>query len=408
MRVDNSCASRPCLNGATCVDTKPNYLCLCANKFDGRHCEYRQWRAKFTNLGAEGRTGPKDLGHHYTGQDHDGLVTLRDGIQYFSVPHSGQYMIQAAGAAGGTDRHSKVRSHGAFVQGTFNLTKGTILKILIGQMGGFNEYGFNSGGGGGTFVATEDNEPLIVAGGGGGRNNLMQRLPACDGTVEIKSAIGKDSRDKSWMKQVSFGGGGGGFYLDGAGSGSRERFGKAEGGRSFLNNGTGGSGGYHTTDGGFGGGGGSTGFSGSGGSGGGGGYEGGTNRGDWDQWSLCVAGGSSFNNGTERNGTSGANSGHGYAVITLLGKGIVLTKRPKDKDEGLSAEGNSTTVSRSQFQKLRNEFDGLIKVVGRLQGKLNRMEKKHNILKEKFNKYVHSNDKKRKKTNIPSRKDPST
>ena len=57
--------------------------------------------AVFTNLGASGRFGPKTLGSHYKGQDHDGQVTLSNGIQQWTVPYTGEYRIEAVGAAGG-------------------------------------------------------------------------------------------------------------------------------------------------------------------------------------------------------------------------------------------------------------------------------------------------------------------
>ncbi|KAI8509462.1 hypothetical protein Bbelb_133100 [Branchiostoma belcheri] len=54
------------------------------------------FKATFTTLGAKGRLGPTDLGQHYSGQDHDGLVTLNNGIQHFTVKHTGTYQIEAA------------------------------------------------------------------------------------------------------------------------------------------------------------------------------------------------------------------------------------------------------------------------------------------------------------------------
>ncbi|XP_035685738.1 E3 ubiquitin-protein ligase TRIM56-like [Branchiostoma floridae] len=52
--------------------------------------------ATFTTLGTTGRLGPTDLGRHYSRQDHDGLVTLQNGIQLFTVKHTGTYEIGAA------------------------------------------------------------------------------------------------------------------------------------------------------------------------------------------------------------------------------------------------------------------------------------------------------------------------
>ena len=66
------------------------------------YAEFREFRAVFTNLGTSGRLGPTSLGSHYSGQRHDGQVTLVSGIQQWTVPYTGDYRIEAIGAAGGT------------------------------------------------------------------------------------------------------------------------------------------------------------------------------------------------------------------------------------------------------------------------------------------------------------------
>ncbi|XP_078614377.1 uncharacterized protein LOC144883656 [Branchiostoma floridae x Branchiostoma japonicum] len=53
--------------------------------------------ARFTTLGTTGRLGPTGFWTHYRGQDHEGLVQLKDGIQYFTVPDTGKYRVEAAG-----------------------------------------------------------------------------------------------------------------------------------------------------------------------------------------------------------------------------------------------------------------------------------------------------------------------
>ncbi|XP_078700025.1 E3 ubiquitin-protein ligase TRIM56-like [Branchiostoma floridae x Branchiostoma belcheri] len=135
---------------------------------------------KFTTLGATGREGPTTLGTHYSGQDHEHLVTLHDGIQHFTVPETGTYSIEAAGAAAGWSliNLKTSRGRGAVVRGTFWLENGETLKILVGQEGAelddtrkqdtHNNECSGVGGGGGTFVTKSDNTPLIIAGGGGG------------------------------------------------------------------------------------------------------------------------------------------------------------------------------------------------------------------------------------------------
>ena len=139
--------------------------------------------AVFTNLGASGRNGPTSLGSHYTSQDHDGQVTLSSGIQQWTVPYTGEYNIEAIGAAGGYDIYrnsAQYRGRGARMIGTFSLCKDEIIQILVGQEGGINSVKRSSGGGGGTFVVRGSNTSLIIAGGGGGIQQAFSRHPGCD------------------------------------------------------------------------------------------------------------------------------------------------------------------------------------------------------------------------------------
>ena len=151
----------------------------------------------FTNLGASGRYGPTTLGSNYTGQDHDGQVTLSSGIQLWTVPYTGDYRIEAVGAAGGYDTGSnsaQFRGRGARMIGNFSLYKGEIIQILVGQEGGINKQTYSSGGGGGTFVVRGNNTPLIIAGGGGGLQNLSSRHTGCDANTSTTGNPGY----KSW------------------------------------------------------------------------------------------------------------------------------------------------------------------------------------------------------------------
>ena len=140
--------------------------------------------AKFTNLGASGWFGPTSLGSHYAGNDHVNMVTIQNGIQFWTVPYTGTYEITAVGASGGYDtRGSSARGRGAYMRGDFDLKKRYVLKILVGQEGVQNTQSLSSGGGGGTFVATSSNSPLIVAGGAGGTHSLKTRLVNSDATT---------------------------------------------------------------------------------------------------------------------------------------------------------------------------------------------------------------------------------
>ncbi|XP_019647723.1 PREDICTED: LOW QUALITY PROTEIN: uncharacterized protein LOC109488024 [Branchiostoma belcheri] len=283
--------------------------------------------AKLTTLGASGRLGPTTLGTHYRGQDHEHLVTLHDGIQHFTVPRTGTYSIETAGAAAGWGLYNpkSARGRGAVLRGTFNLKQGENLKILVGQEGAENTVDWSVGGGGGTFVTRGDNTPLIIAGGGGGAGyNLQTHNRLCDGTVSTTGnksyggtgcSGGSNGQGAIEWKGNHMGGGGGGLLTDG---GSSKQFGGdscvlgGEGGKAFVNGGVGGRGEYSNAGGGFGGGGGSYGAG--GGGGGGGGYSGGC-RGE-SRIPNGGGGGGSFNSGTDTSGQDGANDGPGYVVIT--------------------------------------------------------------------------------------------
>lgn len=70
--------------------------------------------------------------------------------------------------------------------GSFTLSKGEIIHILVGQEGTINnspKYPFANRGGGETFVVRGGSTPLIIAGGGGGMDTLLSRQPGCDATV---------------------------------------------------------------------------------------------------------------------------------------------------------------------------------------------------------------------------------
>ena len=155
------------------------------------------FKALFTNLGATGTHGPTSLGISYSGHDHDGQVTLSSGIQQWTVPYTGEYRIEAIGGAGGYDSHpnsTKYRGRGARMIGTFSLSKGEVIQILVGQEGGINKHYPSSGGAGGTFVVRGGNTPLIIAGGGGGIQNPSSRHPGCDANAGSSGNPGY----KSW------------------------------------------------------------------------------------------------------------------------------------------------------------------------------------------------------------------
>ncbi|XP_028410623.1 glycine-rich cell wall structural protein 1.8-like [Dendronephthya gigantea] len=290
------------------------------------------YNATFTNLGATGRFGPTSLGSYYVGKDNEKMVTVQNGTQFWTVPYDGTYEITAVGAAGGYDIFGPTSTpgRGAYIKGEFQLNKGDVLKILIGQRGVKNTERYSAGGGGGTFVATASNTPLIIAGGGGGTQSLKTRLLNCDAStsrsgnknacigqciIQSGGSNGTGSRKTGHSKS---GGGGGGFQSNGhSGSYFDGSFGEGgEGGRGFLQGGAGGRSLVRdNAPGGFGGGGGAWGWN--GGAGGGGGYSGGAS-GDNKEGS-CGGGGGSFNGGKNRFHKAGyLASGHGFVRIKHL------------------------------------------------------------------------------------------
>ncbi len=119
------------------------------------------------------------------------MVTVQNGIQLFTVPYTGVYTIVSVGSTGGLDKsNGAYRGKGAKIGGNFNLQKGQVLKILVGQIGTYNHPYSSAGGGGGSFVATSSNEPLIVAGGGGGIQSATKKRSNAHGT---RSSIGRSN-----------------------------------------------------------------------------------------------------------------------------------------------------------------------------------------------------------------------
>ena len=237
----------------------------------------------FTNAGATGRAGPilSQLRSAYSyaswAQNDSYLSMTTQGIQLWTVPATGSYTITAVGALGGSGRNTG--GYGTSMKGTFNLTEGEIIKIMVGQKGGNRSStgGTNEtegGGGGGTFVAKSDNTPMIVAGGGGGSGSASNGLNASTSTSGVAGgssgsgdgginggggggaaggAAGNGSTPGGTGSYCSYGAGGGGFYSRG-GYNCDGTVGSQ--GSSFLEGGIGGAGGEGRGDaeGGFGGG----------------------------------------------------------------------------------------------------------------------------------------------------------
>ncbi len=221
----------------------------------------------------------------------------------------GNYRITAAGAQGGDNGGT-----GAIIEGSFALTMGQKLWILVGQQGltashsyscpsGFGTYG---GGGGGSFVATgtalsSTTQMIAAAGGHGANTGNCDRYVGPNGSTATGDGYGETSgNDKGACS--------GGFYSDGSCGTSH-----TQDDRAFRNGGIGG-GDYGTdpADGGFGG------ASGTywNGSGAGGGYEGSSGT-DSPSSAPSALPAKSYNTGTDQSNTTG-NTGHGYVTIEYL------------------------------------------------------------------------------------------
>ena len=139
------------------------------------------------------------MGSHYEGQDHDGQVKLSSGIQLWTVPYTGDYKIEAVGAAGGYYAYltsAQYRGRGTIMTGTFKLNKGDVIKILVGQEGGNGQGHDGSGGGGGTFVVKKEGTLLIIAGGGGGVNVVNLRQKGCNANTSTTGNPGYNSQSR--------------------------------------------------------------------------------------------------------------------------------------------------------------------------------------------------------------------
>ena len=214
----------------------------------------------FTNCGATGQEGPtlaNCISSYNTSWENNTdyfNVPSNAGIQYWTVPVTGTYTIEAYGAEGGDYGSSKPGGEGARMRGDFVLSANEIIRIVVGQRGDSYTNGSSKGGGGGggSFVIrspyNDVGSILVIAGGGGGNHYNSGSTPK-DGTSTdgASTNVGTGSGYSA--------GGGGGFQSDGVDG----DYGST-GGKSFLNGSVGGnkatSGGNHwcKEDGGFGGG----------------------------------------------------------------------------------------------------------------------------------------------------------
>ncbi len=225
----------------------------------------------FTNCGTTGTTGPTlancKSSYDVSWEDNTDYFNVPNdgGIQYWTVPATGTYTIEAWGSKGGvgatySSYYVSQGGEGRKLKANFDLESGDVLKILVGQSGENTSSGCcgAGGGGGGTFITYSDNTPIIVASGGNGGN---WGYFVVDGPDGLFSNAGNTNGGSVNGRGAS----GAGLTGDGTNYSRTKGF-------SFTNGGAGGTTSYSSAgDGGFGGGG-----SGYHEGGGGGGYNGGT------------------------------------------------------------------------------------------------------------------------------------
>ncbi|MBT5396634.1 hypothetical protein HOL21_00280 [Candidatus Woesearchaeota archaeon] len=300
----------------------------------------------FSNCNNSGRLGPSltNCTSFYNDTTLEDLVGVVSGIQNWTVPATGTYTIEAGGARGGnsTQAVAGVGGNGSKMSGSFDLTAGEVIFIVIGQMG---EDSRNPGGGGASYVYrdADDTLPLIVAGGGGGGSysgSLGGNSPVTEnGTNGFGMTTGKGVSGHGAIKPTSvgnsnFAGGGAGWLSDGI-DGLHTCTRLTEGGyspRNGSNGGLGNAAAATTGEGGFGGGGGGQARCGAVGGGGGGGYSGGGSGGEEAGGYQAGGAGGSYNGGTSQNNSAGINDINGYVTITSTASvkgGLVSTNTSK-------------------------------------------------------------------------------
>lgn len=289
----------------------------------------------FTPMTATGASGPGAItyGASTPGYGTTSVMTLSGGIQYWTVPYSGNYTFTIAGACGGAGG-SATRGLGAVITVTLPLTQSDVVKLLVGQMGTSAVSGCpvtKGGGGGGSFVYNNTTSTiLLVAGGGaGGAGGPIVTAGKADASLTTAGNAGDGTNGGAGGTSASGGiggvsacgntaggngGGGGGGY---SGNGTNGSFAASNLGQSFLNGGVGGSNTAEgTTYGGFGGGGAAGHHAG----GGGGGYSGGGGGGM--QTCSCAdtqrgGGGGSYAT-VSFTSSAATNTGDGYITITKV------------------------------------------------------------------------------------------
>jgi hypothetical protein len=316
---------------------------------------YRFSSHTFTGCSTFGRVGPTlaacRSAYSTTWDENSANYTIVNGIQYWTVPYTGRYYIDAYGAGGG----GNFSGGGARMADTFDLVQGEVIRILVGQTPSPWYLYIANGGGGGTFVtrSPHNNESsiLVIAGGGGGAESATVQTSTGNASITTSGNPGSGTVANNGAGAGGTGGGGGGTASSDNGGGGGGGFTgngttntvfENAGGASYINGGvmtvigTG----ANATPGAFGGGGGANGKGNGGGSGGGGGYSGG--GGSDNVYGASGGGGGSYIAGLNINrvttANARANNNNGQVIITSLSLPPL----------SLSVNGGATTVTKGQ------------------------------------------------------------
>jgi len=208
----------------------------------------------FTNAQAVGPAGPT-LVQCQTAYASDATIlaslAVNNGYQSFTIPETGIYQFSVAGAAGGIWLFSPMstataalaptldgykRLPGALLVGTYSLTAGQVITMVVGQCGGDddNDAANCPGGGGGTFVTlgtyaqvvARIDTLLFAAGGGAGSGYQPLDTPVDLYTVGIgqsttsggnSTELGGINGNGTVTLPTASNSAGGGGYLTGSG-----------------------------------------------------------------------------------------------------------------------------------------------------------------------------------------------
>lgn len=152
-------------------------------------------------------------------------------VQTYTVPLGvTSIRIEASGGQGGDGQWSE-GGLGATMIGTFTVSPGDVLDVVVGEQGVLQS---QSGGGGGGSGVIFLGDPMIVAGGGGGGAYDADATGGVTtetaGSSQGAGGTGGNGGEKGYiLGNCGWGSGGGGFYGDGYGGD-----GTTDGGGSYL------------------------------------------------------------------------------------------------------------------------------------------------------------------------------